>query len=78
PNPTIRATVGEVPKYKNVNKAEMHAGVSDLWARTVEAVDEVEFGEFEALVPDSPDDVTKGSLKAVGDLIDAFYSAYVL
>lgn len=78
PNPTIRATIGEIPKYKNVNKAEMHTGVGELWRRTIESIGDVEFGEFEALVPDSPDDVTKGNLKAVGDLIDAFYSAYVL
>lgn len=78
PNPTIRATIGEVPKYKNANKAEIFSGVTELWRRTIDAVDDVEFGGFEDLVPGSPDDVTKRYLKAVGDLIDAFYSAYVV
>lgn len=78
PNPTIRATLGEIPKYKNVNKDEMFRGLTELWLRTIDAVESVNFGGFEKLVPDSPDDVTKRNLKAVGDLIDAFYSAYVL
>jgi predicted RNase H-like nuclease len=78
PNPTIRATIGEIPKYKNANKEEMFRGLAELWHRTVDAVDDVEFGGFEELVPDSPDGVTKRNLKAVGDLVDAFYSAYVL
>lgn len=78
PSPTIRATIGETPKYKNVNKDEMFRGLTELWLKTIDTVESVNFGGFEQLVPDSPDDVTKRNLKAVGDLIDAFYSAYVL
>ncbi|MFB6360180.1 MAG: DUF429 domain-containing protein [Halobacteriales archaeon] len=78
PNPTIRATIGEIPDYKDATKAEMFSGLTELWRRTIDTVDGIGFGGFEALVPESAADVTKRDLKAVGDLIDAFYSAYVL
>lgn len=78
PNPTIRATIGEIPTYKNVNKDEMFRGLTELWRRTIDAVEDVDFRGFDELVPDSPDGLTKRNLKAVGDLVDAFYSAYVL
>lgn len=78
PNPTMRSIVGDVPRYKNTTKPEMFHGLRDLWGSTVDSIADVGFGEYEKLVPESPNDVTKRDLKAVGDLIDAFYSAYVL
>lgn len=56
----------------------MFTALTETWRRTTESVEDVEFGEFKDIVPDSEGKVTKQDLKTVGDLIDAFYSAYVL
>lgn len=78
PNPTMKAIIGDLPPYKNTTKSEMFHGLRDLWERTVASIDDVEFGEYGTLVPERLDDVSKRNLQALGDVIDAFYSAYVL
>lgn len=78
PRPTIEAILGKVPKYKNGRKDEIASGLRDLWDSTDDRISEVDFHQFKNIVPYDPDDVTKTHLKKIGDLIDAFYSAYVV
>lgn len=79
PNPTIKTLLGnDVPPYKNGRKAEILDGLRELWKETMDVAEFVTFDGKADIVPTAIDDTTVAELGRVADLIDAFYSAYVL
>lgn len=78
PHLTILTILGNVPTYKNDRKARIYDGLKKIWYETQQSIKDIDFSEVEDIIPEEPIEVTKSDLKKIGDMIDAFYSGYVL
>lgn len=81
PNPTIKALLGEIPKYKNVRKKKVKKGIKEIWRKLQKEKLPVKInidGFKELITEEKIKKVTSKDLKRKGDLLDSFFCSYVL
>lgn len=81
PNPTIKALLGRIPNYKNVKKKEVREGIAAIWKKTINKrlPVKVDFnGHKGKLRRGNLVKLTAKELKRKGDVLDAFFCAYVM
>lgn len=66
-------------RYKRVPKDEMRGSLEEIWNQVQERLPQsIDLGEYENFISGDKGKISKKELKRKGDLIDAFFSAYVL